>query len=84
MNSGLVAMGATALMVFARAIQSQNVIGGHYLAAAVTPSVIAAGEIAVVGAIVLDQWSAWPWISLGGAIGAVGAMWLHRRLRGMV
>lgn len=84
MNSGLVAMGATALLVFGRAIQTMNVAHGHYLAAAITPSVIAAGEIAVVGAIVLDQWAAWPWISLGGAVGAVGAMWLHRRLRGMV
>ena len=84
MNSGLNAMGATALLVFGRAIQQQNVIHGHYLAAAITPSVIAAGEIDVVGAIVLDQWAAWPWISAGGALGAVGAMWLHRRVRGMV
>jgi hypothetical protein len=80
MTSGLTAMAATALLVFGRAIQQQNVIGGHYLAAAVTPSLIAAGEIAVVGAIVLDAWAAWPWISAGGAIGAIGAMWLHRRM----
>lgn len=80
MTIGLTAMAATALMVFGRAIQNQNVIGGHYLAAAVTPSVIAAGEIAVVGAIVLDQWASWPWISAGGAIGSIGAMWLHRKI----
>ena len=80
MISGLTAMAATALLVFGRAIQQQNVIGGHYLAAAVTPSVIAAGEIAVVGVIVLDAWDAWPWISAGGAIGAIGAMWLHRKI----
>jgi len=79
-TSGLMALGATALLVFGRAIQQQNVIHGHYLAAAVTPSVIAAGEIAVVGAIVLDKWAAWPWISAGGAIGAIGAMWVHRKL----
>ena len=80
MTSGLTAMAATALLVFGRAIQQQNVIGGHYVAAALTPSLIAAGEIAVVGAIVLDAWAAWPWISAGGAIGAIGAMWLHRRM----
>jgi hypothetical protein len=80
MTSGLTAMSATALLVFGRAIQQQNVIGGHYFAAALTPALIAAGEIAVVGAIVLDAWAAWPWISAGGAIGAIGAMWLHRRM----
>ena len=79
MTSGLIAMAATTLLVFGRAIQQQNVIGGHYVAAALTPSLIAAGEIAVVGAIVLDAWAAWPWISAGGAIGAVAAMWIHRK-----
>jgi hypothetical protein len=83
MNSGIIAMAATALLVFGRAIQQQNVIHGNYLAAAITPSVIAAGEISVVGAIVVSGWSAWPWISVGGAIGAVGAMWIHRKIRGM-
>ena len=82
MTSGLTAMAATALLVFGRAIQQQNVIHGHYIAAALTSSMIAAGDIAVVGAIVISGWAAWPWISAGGAIGVVGAMWLHRRLRG--
>ena len=80
MHTGLTAMAATALLVFGRAIQNQNVQGGHYLAAAMTPSLIAAGEIAVVGSIVVGGWYAWPWISAGGAIGAVGAMWLHRKI----
>ena len=82
MTAGLLAMAATALLVFGRAIQQQNVVGGHYLAAALTPALIAAGEIAVVGAIVAGGWAAWPWISLGGGIGATGAMWAHRRARG--
>jgi len=43
----------------------------------------AAGEIAIVGAIVLDGWASWPWISAGGGVGAVSAMWAHRRLREM-
>jgi len=75
--TGPIAAAATALLVFGRAIQQLNVTGGHYIAAALTPMLIAAGEIAVVGAIVLDGWAAWPWISLGGGIGAVSAMRLH-------
>ncbi|MEA3641863.1 MAG: hypothetical protein VBE63_18280 [Lamprobacter sp.] len=76
--NGPIAFGATALLVFSRALQQQNVVGGHYVAAALTPMLIAAGEIAVVGAIVISGWAAWPWISAGGGVGAVGAMWLHR------
>lgn len=76
--SGPLALAATALLVFSRAIQQQNVIGGHYWLAATTPMLIAAGEIGVVGAIVLDGWAAWPWISAGGGFGAVVAMRLHR------
>jgi len=79
---GLSAAGATALLVAGRAFQSINVVRGHYLAAALTPFVIAAGEIAVVGAIVLSGWAAWPWIGAGGAVGAVGAMAVHRRTVG--
>jgi hypothetical protein len=59
MTTPLLALAATALLVFARAIQQLNVIHGHYLAAALTPFLIAAG----------------------GGIGAVAAMFLHRRLR---
>jgi hypothetical protein len=44
---------------------------------------IAAGEIGVVGAIVLSGWDAWPWISAGGGMGAVAAMWLHRKVRSL-
>lgn len=80
MTHGLIALAATALLVFGRALQQQNVTGGHYLAAALTPALIAAGEIAVVGAIVLGGWSAWPWISAGGGLGATAAMWIHRNL----
>jgi hypothetical protein len=80
-TAGILTALATAILVFGRAIQQLNVVRGHYLAAALTPSLIAAGEIAVVGAIVTGGWSAWPWISLGGAIGATSAMRAHRWLR---
>jgi len=79
--TGPIAAAATALLVFSRALQQLNVTGGHYMAAALTPMLIAAGEIAVVGAIVVDGWVAWPWISLGGGIGAVVAMRVHGWVR---
>ena len=78
MIQGISAFAATALLVFGRAFQQLNVTRGHYVAAALTPFLIAAGEIAVVGAIVVSGWSAWPWIGAGGSVGAVGAMLLHR------
>ena len=83
--TGIITLAATWLLVFSRALQQLNVVGGHYLAAALTPMLIAAGEIAIVGAIVVDGWAAWPWISAGGGLGAISAMWLHRwmRLRGV-
>lgn len=70
----------TAALVFGRAMQQQNVIGGHYIAAAITPYLIAVGEVAVIVGAVRYQWTAVPAIGTGGAIGAVSAMWLHRTL----
>ena len=74
-------MAVTALLIFARAIQQQNVIGGHYMAAALTPYAIAAAEVATVLIVVETGWSAIPWVGTGGAIGAVSAMYVHRALR---
>jgi len=71
---------ATALLVFARAIQQQNVIGGHYIAAALTPYIIAIAEVATVLFVVRHGWSTVPWIGTGGAVGVVSAMYLHRRI----
>jgi hypothetical protein len=71
---------ATFIAVFGRAIQQQNVIGGHYIAAALTPYLIAAGDVAVILLAVNIGWSSIPWVGTGGACGAVLAMILHRRL----
>jgi hypothetical protein len=71
---------ATFISVFARAIQQLNVIHGLYLAAALTPFLIAAGDVAVVLLVVDRGWSAIPLSGLGGALGAVSAMWLHQRM----
>ena len=68
---------ATALLVFMRAMQQQNVIGRHFIAAAITPYFIALGEVASVLLVVDTGWSAIPLVGTGGAIGAVAAMIAH-------
>jgi hypothetical protein len=73
---------ATFIVVFGRAIQSQNVIGGHYIAAAVTPYGIAIGEVLSVLLVVDAGWTSIPYVGTGGALGAVAAMWVHRRIVG--
>ena len=72
---------ATFMLVFTRAIQQQNVIHGHYIAAAITPYVIACAEVASVLLVVQTGWSAIPWVGTGGAIGVVSAMYLHGKWR---
>jgi hypothetical protein len=70
---------ATFVAVFGRAIQQLNVVHGHYLSAALTPYLIAAGDVAVVLLVVDAGWWSIPWAGTGGAIGATAAMWMHRR-----
>ncbi len=72
-------MSATFCLVFLRAIQQQNVIGGHYVAAALTPYAIAFAEVASVLWVVSIGWTAIPWVGTGGALGVLAAMYLHRR-----
>ena len=78
-------LAATAILVFLRAVQQMNVVGGHYLAAVITPYGIApygiaAAEVAMVLWVVDAGWSAVPWVGTGGAIGVVIAMRVHRRV----
>lgn len=72
---------ASFIVVFARAMQQQNVIGGHYLAAMLTPYLIAVGEVLTVLWVVDTGWMAIPLVGTGGALGSVSAMWLHRRIK---
>jgi hypothetical protein len=72
---------ASFIVVFARAMQQQNVIGGHYLAAMLTPYLIAVGEVLTVLWVVDTGWQAIPLVGTGGALGSVSAMWLHRRIK---
>jgi hypothetical protein len=83
--SALALTAATAGLVFGRAVQQLNVQGGHYIAAAVTPYVIAAGEVAVIGIVASDpSLAAVIACGTGGAIGATTAMWSHKRLRAVL
>ena len=72
---------STALLVFMRAAQGLNVFYGHYILAAITPYFIACGEVAGTLFVVHIGWAAVPWVGTGGAIGAVTAMYSHKRLR---
>jgi len=71
---------ATFIVVFGRAIQQMNVIGGHYVPAAITPYFIAIGEVLGILWIVETGWAAIPLVGTGGALGAVSAMWIHRKI----
>lgn len=72
---------ATFALVFLRGLQQQNVIHGQYVAAALTPFLIACAEVASVLFVVNTGWSAIPWVGTGGALGVTSAMWVHRRMR---
>ena len=72
------AMLATLTLVFLRAMQQQNVIGGHYLAAAFTSYLMAGAEVGVVLSVVSYGWDAVPWLGTGGAVGVTAAMAAHR------
>ena len=69
---------ATFSLVFLRAMQQQHVIGGHYLAAALTPFAIAAAEVASVLYVVAIGWPAVPVVGAGGSCGVVTAMYVFR------
>ena len=70
---------ASFVLVFLRGMQQQHVIGGHYLAAAITPFAIAAAEVASVLFVVQTGWPAVPFVGAGGACGVCLAMLVYRR-----
>jgi len=72
---------ATFALVFLRAMQQQHVIGGHYIAAALTPFAIACAEVASVLYVVSIGWPAVPFVGAGGACGVTLAMYVYRLKR---
>ena len=74
-------MVATAVLIFLRAWQQQNINHGFYYWAAGTSYALATADAIVVIGVVNHGYAAIPFIGTGGAIGVVSAMWLHRRLK---
>jgi len=68
------------VMVFLKAMQQQNVIHGNWIMVPFVSLGLAVTEVAIVLFVVKSGWAAIPWMGTGAGLGAVCAMWLHRRL----
>ena len=71
---------ASFVLVLTRAFQQKNVIHDLHIPAFFTSFLIATGEVGVIMSGVQYGWSAVPYIGLGGGIGVVLAMILHKRI----
>jgi hypothetical protein len=72
--------GSTFLVVFALGLQSQNVIGGHYIAAFLTCLVISAMNMVLYKMAPSAAWSEIGAFMAGGPFGIVVSMWAHQRV----
>ena len=70
---------ASFFLVFFRGIQQLNVVHHRYVAAALTPYLIACADVSSVLLVVHKGWSSIPWVGTGGAIGVTAAMYTHRK-----
>ena len=68
------------VLVFLKAMQQQNVIHGNWMMVPFVSMGLACTEVAIVLFVVENGWSAIPWMGTGAGLGAVFAMWLHRRI----
>lgn len=66
-------------MVFLKALQSQNVIHGHYYAATVVSLLVAVAEVALITNIAARGWESLVPVAVGGVVGVLMAMVFHRR-----
>jgi len=71
---------ASFVLVLTRGFQQKNVIHDLYIPAFFTSFVIACGEVGVIMSGVQYGWSAVPYIGLGGGIGVICAMVLHKKV----
>ena len=72
----------SAVLVFARAWQQQNVIHGYFGWAIATSYALAIYEVFVVASVAKVGLTAIPYVGTGGAVGVVMAMLTHKRMRG--
>ena len=66
--------------IFLKAMQQQNVIHGNWVLVPFVSLGLAVVEVAIVLFVVQSGWAAIPWMGTGAGLGAVFAMWLHRKL----
>ena len=71
---------AAFILVATKSFQQLNVVNYKYLWVMPTSFVFAAGEIFIVLQIVRGSWDIWPYMGAGAGLGAVTAMYLHKRL----
>lgn len=67
-------------LVFLKAVQQQNVIGGHYALAAITSFLIALSEVSLLLSVVSKGWSSFLIAGLGGSLGVITAMVMHKKI----
>jgi hypothetical protein len=76
----LIIFGSTFVLVFALGFQSLNVNSGHYQAAFFTSFLIGGSNLVILRTIPQGDVSSLTAYLLGGPIGIVASMWLHKRL----
>ena len=78
-EGGLIFVSSFAL-VFLKAFQQQNVVHENWLFVPVVSMGLAVTEVAIVLFVVSTGWAAIPWMGTGAGLGALCAMWLHKKL----
>lgn len=71
---------STFFTVFLLSFQQQNVVHGHYWAAAGTSVAIAAAQYVMISSVI--HGGSWILMGIGGAIGVTSSMLVHRKYMG--
>jgi hypothetical protein len=67
------------ILILARGLQQQNVVHGYYYWSVLTTWGLAVADVATLLYVVQIGWSSIPYIGLGGSMGVVSAMYIHKR-----
>ena len=71
---------AAFILVACKSAQQLNVVHYKYWWVLPTSYVFAAGEIFIVLQVVSGGWDIWFWMGSGAGLGAISAMWVHKRM----
>lgn len=82
MLTNLAAFATTYIYVALKALQQLNVVHGDRAWVVPLSMGMAACEVFTIGVAARDGWG-WLvfWIGLGGGLGCLSSMWLHKRIR---